>query len=263
MNYELKSLSTGYKLKNGEKIIAYGLNASLSEGKLTCLLGPNGSGKSTLLRTLAAFQPALQGEVIVGGKNIESYSPRQLAHIISIVLTDNSGITGMTAYDVIAMGRSPYTDFWGRLQQSDREIIDNSISLVGVSHLVRRRMQTLSDGERQKVMIAKAITQETPFIFLDEPTAYLDYPSKVQMMILLHRLSHTLGKTVLLSTHDIEHALFVADELWLLDKDKGLAAGTPDELSHDGRIGDYFNSKDMTYNPDTRRFDITLMGIDK
>lgn len=261
MDYELKNLSTGYKLKSGEKIIARGLSASLSNGRLTCLLGPNGSGKSTLLRTLAAFQPALSGDVLIGGKGIAAYSPRQLARIVSIVLTDNSGIEGMTAYDVAAMGRSPYTDFWGRLRSADIEIIDRSIALVGVGHLAHRRMQTLSDGERQKVMIAKAIAQETPVIFLDEPTAYLDYPSKVQMMILLHRLSHTLGKTVLLSTHDIEHALIVADELWLLDRDKGLATGTPDSLSRDGRIGYYFNSRDMTYNPDTRRFAIRLESI--
>ena len=258
---EISNLTTGYKQKKGDNIIARNLNASLTKGTLTCLLGPNGCGKSTLLRTLAAFQPPLSGEVLIEGSPLSSYSTRQLAQLISIVLTDNSNITGMTVYNVIAMGRSPYTDFWGRLQPKDKEIIDQSIDLVGIRPLIHRRMQTLSDGERQKVMIAKAIAQQTPIIFLDEPTAYLDYPSKVQTLLLLHHLTRTLGKTIFLSTHDIEHALLAADNIWLLDRKKGLATGTATSLGNKGKIGEYFNSNDMTYNPISRRFEINLQDL--
>lgn len=253
---KINNLSTGYRLKKGEKVIAKSLCSSLCCGSLTCLLGPNGSGKSTLLRTLAAFQQPLAGEVLIEDRPISSYSPQELAHIVSIVLTDNSGITGVKAYDVIAMGRSPYTGFWGRLSAHDKEIIDRSIALTGVESLVNRRMQTFSDGERQKVMIAKAIAQETPIIMLDEPTAYLDYPTKVQTMLLLRRLSRTLGKTVLLSTHDMEHAIMTADRLWLIDKEKGLCTGTPQELSDNGMIGRYFDTEEMKYNAATRRFEL-------
>lgn len=256
---KINNLSTGYRLKKGDKVVAKSLCSSLCCGKLTCLLGPNGSGKSTLLRTLAAFQQPLSGEVLVDDRPINSYSPQELAHIISIVLTDNSGITGIKAYDVIAMGRSPYTGFWGRLSTHDKEIIDQSITLTGVESLVNRRMQTLSDGERQKVMIAKAIAQHTPIIMLDEPTAYLDYPTKVQTMLLLRRLSHEHNKAILLSTHDLEHAIIAADDLWLLDKEKGLVSGTPRELGDSGKIGEYFDSEDMKYNAATRCFEIKFV----
>lgn len=255
----ITGLSTGYRLKKGAKIIGSNLSATLKKGELTCLLGPNGSGKSTLLRTLAAFQPAMAGTVTVDGRDLNGCTPAELAKMISIVLTDNFHITGMTAYDVIAMGRSPYTDFWGRLTDGDRRIVEESISMTGVGALAHRRMQTLSDGERQKVMIAKAIAQQTPIIILDEPTAYLDYPSKVQTMILLRRLSRTLGKTVFLSTHDMEHAIMTADRLWLLDREKGLATGTPGELSDNGKIGEYFDTADMRYNAAERRFELRTL----
>lgn len=254
----LNSLTTGYHLSKGDKTISRNLNAQLERGRMTCLLGPNGSGKSTLLRTLTAFQPPLDGEIKIEGIPLANYTLRQLARMMSIVLTDNSAITGMTARSVIEMGRSPYTDFWGRLTSHDNEIIDQSIEMIGIGTLVHRRMQTLSDGERQKVMIAKAIAQQTPIIFLDEPTAYLDYPSKVQILVLLHHLSRTLDKTILLSTHDLEHALLIADHLWLLDKEKGLATGTPQQLSDNGTIGRYFNSDVMTFDATTKKFDIKI-----
>ena len=210
---EIKQLSTGYKVKGGTRVVASGLTASLRCGEMVCLLGPNGAGKSTLLRTLSAFQPALGGSIEVMGRDINDYKSQELARLISVVLTDNGGIKNMTAEEVVAMGRSPYTGFWGKLSEKDKQVVAKCIGWVGIEELKDRKMQTLSDGERQKVMIAKAIAQETPVIFLDEPTAYLDYPSKVQMMLLLHRLSKTLKKTVFMSTHDLEHALQVADQV--------------------------------------------------
>lgn len=252
----INNLSTGYKIKGGEKVISANLSAELKFSELTCLLGPNGAGKSTLLRTLSAFQPALGGSIEVDGQNIKNMSSSALSRLISVVLTDNSGIKNMSAWDVVAMGRSPYTGFWGKLGDKDKKMVDKCLGWVGIEELAQRKMQTLSDGERQKVMIAKAIAQETPIIFLDEPTAYLDYPSKIQMMLLLHRMAKALKKTIFMSTHDLEHALQVADQVWLLDKENGLTTGLPEDLSIDGSIGKYFEREGLHFDRETRTFSI-------
>lgn len=252
----IKGLSTGYKIKGGDKIVASNLTASLHKGEMTCLLGPNGAGKSTLLRTLSAFQPAMKGEIEVMAQNIKTYKNNELAKLISVVLTDNSGIKNMTAWEVVAMGRSPYTGFWGKLDEKDKSIIEKCLGWVGIEDLAQRKMQTLSDGEKQKVMIAKAIAQETPIIFLDEPTAYLDYPSKIAMMLLLHRLAKALNKTIFLSTHDLEHALQVADQVWLIDQKLGLTTGMPEDLSIDGSIEKYFAREGINFDRETCVFSI-------
>lgn len=256
VSIEIKNLSTGYKIKGGEKIVASALNASLKRGEMTCLLGPNGAGKSTLLRTLSAFQPAMGGSIEVMAQDINKYKSNDLARLISVVLTDNSGIRNMTAWEVVAMGRSPYTGFWGKLNEKDKKTIEKCLGWVGIEDLAQRKMQTLSDGERQKVMIAKAIAQETPIIFLDEPTAYLDYPSKIAMMLLLHRLAKALNKTIFLSTHDLEHALQVADQVWLLDQELGLTTGMPEDLSIDGSIEKYFTRQGLNFDKETCVFSI-------
>jgi iron complex transport system ATP-binding protein len=256
ISIELKNLTTGYKVKGGEKVIARGLNASLNSGEMICLLGPNGAGKSTLLRTLAAFQPALGGTVTVMGQDIKKYQSKDLARLMSVVLTDNSDIKNMTAEEVVSMGRSPYTGFWGKLREKDKLVVKKSLGWVGIEELAPRKMQTLSDGERQKVMIAKAIAQETPIILLDEPTAYLDYPSKIAMMLLLHRLAKALKKTIFMSTHDLEHALQVADQVWLIDAEKGLTTGMPEDLSIDGSIEQYFAKENMLFDRDSCTFSI-------
>ena len=258
MVFELNDLTTGYADKHGVKAISSHLNAQLPQGKLTCMLGPNGAGKSTLLRTMAAFQPALEGQIIIDGKPLATYSMQELAQKISIVLTDSPKNMNMTVEEVVSLGRSPYTGFWGKMHDADWMAVHDSLALIGIEDFRHRRLSSLSDGERQKVMIAKSITQETPLIFLDEPTAFLDYPSKVRTMLLLHRLTRELGKTVFLSTHDMEHALWIADEIWLLDRERGLTTGTPQQLSESGQIGDYFDCKDMTYLPSERRFAVIL-----
>ncbi|MBR6202936.1 MAG: ABC transporter ATP-binding protein [Bacteroidaceae bacterium] len=257
ISIELNGLSTGYKTKKGEKVIASHLNATLNSGEMVCLLGPNGAGKSTLLRTLGGFQPALGGKVTMMGRNLNDYTNKELAQIVSVVLTDNSSIKNMTAEEVVAMGRAPYTGFWGKLSQKDKDIVTKCMNWVGIEPLASRPMQTLSDGERQKVMIAKAIAQETPIILLDEPTAYLDYPSKIAMMLLLHRLAKALKKSIFMSTHDLEHALQVADQVWLLDHEMGLTTGLPEDLSLDGSIEKYFAKEDMTYDRETCTFSIS------
>lgn len=253
---QIKNLTTGYRTKHGDVVISSKLDAQLHRGTMTCLLGPNGSGKSTLLRTLCRFQSALDGQVLVGGLDITSYSNEELAKCISVVLTTSSHVTDMKVVDVVRMGRSPYTNFWGTMKAEDCEMVDHCIELVGVADFRNRHMQTLSDGERQKVMIAKALAQDTDIILLDEPTAFLDYPNKVATMLLLHRLAHSMNKTVFLSTHDMEHALQVSEQVWLLDKHLGLTTGTPSELSASGCIERYFQADGMTYDRDSMTFRI-------
>lgn len=253
---ELRNLTTGYREKKQDIIVGNGLNAKLHVGEMTCLLGPNGAGKSTLLRTLAAFQPSIGGDVWLMNRNLKNYKNNELSHLISVVLTDNSRIRNMTAYDVVSIGRSPYTGFWGKLSEKDKKIVEKCLQWVGITALAERKMQTLSDGERQKVMIAKAIAQETPIIFLDEPTAFLDYPSKISMMLLLHRLAKALKKTIFLSTHDLEHALQVADQIWLMDRDKGLTTGLPEDLCAEGKIEEYFMREGITFDRATCTFGV-------
>jgi iron complex transport system ATP-binding protein len=164
----------------------------------------------------------------------------------------------MTVRELVALGRSPYTDFWGRLTDDDHHIVDESLALVGISHLAERLVDTLSDGERQKAMIAKAIAQETPVILLDEPTAFLYYPNKVGVMLMLRSLAHDMGKTILMSIHDIDLALQVADNIWLLTEDGTLINGTPEQLCSDGTIQRHVVSEDIEFDTLRRTFSIKL-----
>ena len=207
-----------------------------------------------MLRTLSAFQPKLSGEIRIQGKEIGSYTDKQLSKVISVVLTEKCDIRNMTSVELIGLGRSPYTGFWGTLSKEDKEVVDHAINLVGISHLAHRMVHTLSDGERQKVMIAKALAQETPVIFLDEPTAFLDFPSKVEMMQLLHQLSRQTDKTIFLSTHDLELALQIADKIWLMDKMNGVTIGTPEDLSLDGTLSGFFARKGIVFDLETGLF---------
>lgn len=252
----LRDLSIGYPDKHNTKRVAKHLNASIHSGELTCLLGTNGVGKSTLLRTLSAFQPPLGGTIDLLDRPLSTYDDRQLATVIGVVLTEKSDIRNMTVEELVGLGRSPYTGFWGTLKESDRKIVHEAIARVRIEPLTQRMVHTLSDGERQKVMIAKALAQETPIIFLDEPTAFLDFPSKVEVMQLLHNLTHTLQKTVFMSTHDLELALQIADKIWLMDRTNGIAIGTPEDLSLEGKLSSFFSRKGITYDTETGFFRI-------
>ena len=250
----IQNLSIGYVGNNNVNVVAKNITATIFSGELTCLLGANGVGKSTLLRTLSAFQPKLEGEIYIEGKEISEFNDKQLSHVISVVLTEKPDIRNMTVEELVGLGRSPYTGFWGTLTQEDKKVVNHSIHLVGIDKLQDRMIQTLSDGERQKVMIAKALAQETPVIYLDEPTAFLDYPSKVEMMQLLFKLSRETDKTIFLSTHDLELALQIADKLWLMDKQKGVRIGAPEDLSLDGSLGSFFARKGIVFDPEIGLF---------
>lgn len=245
---QIESLSTGYRGKNNVTVVAHDINATIHGGELTCLLGPNGAGKSTLLRTLSAFLPPVEGTIIIMGRNLKDYSDKELAKTIGVVLTEKTDLRNMTVEDLIGLGRSPYTGFWGTLHEDDRRVVAQAIEMVGIEPLKDRMIQTLSDGERQKVMIAKALAQQTPVIFLDEPTAFLDFPSKVEIMQLLRNLTRTTGKTIFLSTHDLELALQIADTIWLMDKQKGVMIGTPQELAGNGALSSFFSQRGIEFN---------------
>ena len=244
----LQDLSTGYAVKNGVKVIAEHLDAEIYSGELTCLLGANGCGKSTLLKTLSAFLPAVSGEIMIQNRPLKEYTDKEMAKVIGVVLTERCSIRNMSVEELVGMGRSPYTGFWGHLTQQDLDIVDRSIELVGISSLKGRMVHTLSDGERQKVMIAKALSQETPVIFLDEPTAFLDYPSKVEIMQLLHDLSRETDKTIFLSTHDMELALQIADRIWLMKKGEGVTVGIPEDLALSGALSSFFSREGIVFD---------------
>ena len=252
----------GVTVRGGEtKAVATGLDGAIMSGRLTGLLGANGVGKSTLLRTLSGFQTTLSGEIRIArqGKEadgtvqfdeIRRLTKKELARRISVVLTGKPDVQNITAAELVGLGRSPYTGFWGNLTAEDRRIVNEAMQLVGISMLADRMIQTLSDGERQKVMIAKALAQQTPIILLDEPTAFLDFPSKVDVMQLLRKLARERDKTILLSTHDLELALQTADTLWVLDRERGLAVGTPAELVSQGVISRYIARTDIVLDTD-------------
>jgi len=219
-------LTVGYR---GHRVVE-DISLSLPSGRLVCLLGPNGAGKSTLLRTLCGFQPPIEGRVTISGSDITTMNAAEVARLVSVVLTDRPLTPSLTTAEMVGMGRAPYTGFWGRLSDDDRRLVSEAMQTVGIDSLATRRMSQLSDGERQKVMIAKALAQHTPVIVLDEPTAFLDYPSKVAVMKTLARLAHNEGKTILMSTHDLELAAQLGDELMEIEN-KHIRKITADEVS--------------------------------
>lgn len=224
------NVTIGYKKGKNVYSVHQQLNFQLYRGELTCLLGANGAGKSTLLRTLAAAQPALSGELTLLGHPLNTYSEKERSKNIGIVLTDKTQAGGLTVYELVALGRQPHTGFFGRLHKEDKYIIAHALQSVGIAHKSNCYTAELSDGERQKVMIAKALVQECPLILLDEPTAFLDVTSRIEIMQLLHRLAVEEQKAILLSTHDIEQALVLADRLWLMSKENGLECGVTEDL---------------------------------
>ena len=274
---QLRDLSIGYQTKHSVKTVAAGINGAIRSGELTCLLGANGVGKSTLLRTLAAFQPQISGEILISRseecgvrREITSFTDKELSKVIGVVLTEKPDVRNMSVRELVSLGRSPYTGFWGTYTDEDLRIVDEAIEMVGITDLIRRPVHTLSDGERQKVMIAKALAQQTPVIFLDEPTAFLDYPSKVEVLQLLRRISREAEKTIFLSTHDVELALQLADTIWLMRKQESgdrsqelgdrsqetgvkgpVTIGSPEALAASGDLGRFIERQNIVFDKET------------
>ena len=251
---QLENLTIGYVSQRPHKVVHSNINLSLKKGELTCLLGTNGAGKSTLLKTLSGFQMGIEGKVFLEGEEIHFISKKKLARKLSVVLTDSIAAGNLTVYEVVSFGRYVYSDFFGRLSAKDDEMIRYALDCVGIAHFAQRNISELSDGERQKVMIAKAIAQETPLILLDEPTAFLDLPSRVEIMILLRKLSAENGKTILLSTHDLDLALQLADKIWLMAKKREIVSGTPEDLALSGMFNSFFDKESLSFDLNTGTF---------
>ena len=243
-----QDLSIGYRTGKQEKIVHEHLNFQLHAGELTCLLGANGTGKSTLLRTLSASQPALSGKLDILGKSLTEYTEKERSRTIGVVLTDKTFAGGLSVYELVGLGRQPHTGFFGRLNKEDKRIIEEAMENVGIAHKAQSYTAELSDGERQKVMIAKALVQECPLILLDEPTAFLDVVSRIEIMHLLHRLAVEQEKAILLSTHDIEQALVLSDKLWLLSKEHGLQTGVTEDIILNHQMENLFPHKDIHFD---------------
>ena len=228
---EISQLEIGYPRKKDSPIIVAGpIDIAMDPGELHCLLGPNGVGKSTLLRTLAGIQPALSGQVSVLGKNLHKVGKKKLSRMLSVVLTDRISYGNLTAYELISLGRIPYTGWLGHLNAEDEEIINLAIEQTHISHLADKSIHELSDGERQKVMIARALAQNTPVILLDEPTAHLDLPNRVDIIRLLRKLARQTNKAIVMSTHELDLALQAADKIWLMTMENQLYSGVPEDL---------------------------------
>ncbi|MEA4981743.1 MAG: ABC transporter ATP-binding protein, partial [Paludibacter sp.] len=192
---QTSSLSIGYIQRKRPFLVQSCLDLSVRAGEMVCLIGPNGSGKSTLLRTLCGLQPAIAGQSFVNGMDIQNISNHERALLISLVLTDRIEVEHATVKAIIAMGRHPYSNWWGNTSEEDDAKVDEAIRLVHLEQKADSLLTELSDGERQRVMIAKAFVQDTPIIILDEPTAHLDLPNRVEIMLLLHKLAHETGKS--------------------------------------------------------------------
>ena len=257
-NLDIQNLSIGYFLKQGkQKLVKSNINQKLYKGEVTCLLGANGSGKSTLLRTLSGFQPALTGEILYNGKSINNYSDFERSLLIGLVLTDKTHAGGINVFDLVSLGRHPHTGFFGSLKKSDKQIIMESIEKVGIAHKANTYVSELSDGERQKAMIAKALAQECPVILLDEPTAFLDISSRIEIMYLLRELAAKEQKSILLSTHDIESAIRMGNRFWLIDKNQAFTSGIPEDLIINDVFSQFFDKKNIHFNKQTGSLEIT------
>lgn len=233
-------LIIGYK----DKAILPPINVALEEGALVALIGPNGSGKSTLFKTLIGNLKPIGGSVRLYNKDISFYSPKDKASMIGIVLTERPDDMFLKVFDVVATGRCPYTNFFGKINNEDLNIVKESLEIVGIINLIDRYFNTLSDGEKQKVMIAKTLAQNTPIIFMDEPTAFIDYPSKIDLLSLMKRLAIEQKKTIVFSSHDLELLLRFTDDIWMISKGKEFLNCKSNDIRNSGIIKEYFNLKE-------------------
>ena len=247
-------LSIGYSHRGQETCVAEALELALNAGEFICLLGPNGAGKSTLIRTLAGMQAPLSGSLKLQDQTFHSISPRERARMISVVLTEALPVGMMDAYSLVALGRHPYSGWLGGLKQNDKERIASAFKAVGAEGLEGRQIAELSDGERQKVSIARALAQEAQVMLLDEPTAFLDLPRRVELMTILRNLAHREQMGLLLSTHDLDLALRFADRLWMITTDGQLIQGYPEELAMSGEFARIFANENLDWDAERGSF---------
>ncbi|MBK8806288.1 MAG: ABC transporter ATP-binding protein [Bacteroidales bacterium] len=253
---EARQLSIGYLNRNEKVTVLSDIELNIYKGEIVCLIGPNGCGKSTLIRTLAGMQPHLSGYCNIAGKQVNAENATMLAQQLSVVLTDRVEAGNLTVYDIVSIGRYPYTNWLGTQNEADDAIILKALEHVGLSTMKGNSFSHLSDGEKQRVMIAKALAQDTPLIMLDEPTAHLDLPNRVEIMKLLRELAHKTHKSILLSTHELDLALQAADRIWLMRPHKAIIIGTPEDLVLNGSFEEAFRKQSFTFDIATGTFKI-------
>ena len=246
-----QSLSLGY----GSRILIDSLSATVKRGELTALVGRNGTGKSTLLRAITGLGERKGGDILLGDKSIDSLSTAELATMVAFVTTDKVRIANLRCREVVALGRAPYTNWIGRMQEQDEEIVMRSMELVGMSDYADKTMDRMSDGECQRIMIARALAQQTPIILLDEPTAFLDMPNRYELCTLLQRLAHEEQKCILFSTHELDIALALCDSIALISPPQ-LHLLPTEEMVKSGYIEKLFTSGIVNFDPTTRSVSI-------
>ena len=257
------NLSIGYTKSKAKALVQHNLNLELRQGEMVCLIGPNGSGKSTLLRTLAGLQKPLSGDILIDNKDITGFSSLEKALQIALVLTDKVEIENATVKDIVTLGQHPYTHWLGGMTAEAYEKVEDAIRMVHLENKANNYLNELSDGELQRVMIAKALAQDTPLIFLDEPTAHLDLPNRVEIMLLLHRLAHKTQKSILLSTHELDLALQAADRIWLMNVKDGISCGVPEDLVLNGSFDRVFRSEAYYFNATNGNFSMNYPLVKK
>lgn len=253
---ETRDLAVGYRHRGQTRTVLSHINVQVAPGELVCLLGVNGIGKSTLMRTLARMEPALAGAVAINGTDITRMSQYDLARHVAVVLTERVAIGSMPAFKLVELGRYPHVGWSGLLSEADREIVRDAIVAAGAEHLAHREITELSDGERQRIMIARALAQRPSVLLLDEPAAFLDVSARVEMVATLRLLAREQNVAVILSSHDLELSLRMADTIWLIDGAGRMHIGAPEDLLADGSIGAAFSGPRIAFSAGERTFKI-------
>lgn len=251
---QLRGLVCGYSSRSLTSRVAGPIDETLRAGELACLIGPNGAGKSTLMRTLAGLQAPLEGTVLLNGDDVHRMAPALRARHLAIVLTETVQVPLLSGYDLVAYGRVPFTDWSGTLTAHDHEVIADSLRAVGAGEFAARQVAELSDGERQRVVIARALAQEPSAMILDEITGFLDLPRRMELMQLLRRTAHEAGCAILLSTHDLDLALSTADRIWLMARHQPLRVAMPETWVLDGAFQAAFRLADVAFDERTGSF---------
>lgn len=256
MSLEVRDLTLGYK--DGPKLLS-GVSLIAPRGELVAMLGRNGVGKSTLLRSLSGVVRPMGGEVLLDGTSVFEFSAAELARKIAFVSTSSFAVAHLLVEDVVAMGRAPYTGWLGRLSPEDRCIVDESLEMVSMGSFATKAIDTLSDGERQRVMIARALAQDTPVMLLDEPTAFLDMPNRYQIAILLRDLAHRTQKSIIFSSHDLATAIELSDSMWVISQ-QDVACGAPEDLLLSGGLDIIFRGTPLRLDSGAVRLELPMTG---
>jgi iron complex transport system ATP-binding protein len=250
-----ENLKIGYQKKQLQNVVASDINIEIYEGELVAVIGVNGVGKSTFLRTLSGVQPALAGKILINSEDRENIPSEKLAELISLVLTKQPVSKNLGVAELVALGRQPYTNWIGSLSEDDREKVRNALRLVDIENLQAKKCYELSDGQFQKVLIARALAQDTPIMILDEPTSHLDMYHKAQVLKLLKLLSLQTRKAIVFATHEINLALQLCDRIILMRSD-GILQGSPQELIDQKAFESIFPSDLIIFDPSTQSFRI-------